>query len=124
MDIFFIEQADVTPKVSIDSDKGQIVITGKSLPEDSTAFFLPIENAIKEYISKAKQNTNIDLSLEYMNSSSQKRIIEILSLFEELINQQKVVNINWHYPDDDDDILDEGKDLAKVLQLPINFISM
>lgn len=124
MDIFHIEQAEVTPRVSIDSDKGHIVITGKSLPEDSTEFFLPVENAVKEYISKAKQNTNIDLSLEYMNSSSQKRIIEILSLFEELINQQKVVNINWHYPDDDDDILDEGKDLAKVLQLPINFISM
>jgi len=57
-----------------------------------------------------------------MNSSSQKRMIDLLSILQNLTQHGIKVNINWHYPEDDDDLLDEGKDLMRMLDKPINII--
>lgn len=119
-----IEQAEDLPGITVDPKKGFIEMVGKSLPEDAMVFFLPVEQAIKDYIASPKQETTIDLRLEYMNSSSQKRVVEILMLFEELKKVGLTVTINWHYPEDDDDILEEGKDLERMLKFHINFISL
>ncbi|PKP36473.1 MAG: nuclear pore complex subunit [Bacteroidetes bacterium HGW-Bacteroidetes-15] len=123
MSNFFIKQGEDTPEILIDFDAGLVEIAGKSLPEDSTSFYIPVENAVKEYISNPKPKTTINLRLEYLNSSSQKRILEILTLLEELIVKGFEVQVNWFYNPEDEDILEEGKDLAKMLKLPLNIIS-
>ncbi len=122
MSIFTIEKKEDTPEVLVDFENGTIKFTGKLLPEDSIAFFAPIDEQIKKYTESAKQNTTVDLKLEYMNSSSQKRMIDLLSLLQSLTQNGIKVNINWHYPEDDDDLLDEGKDLMRMLDKPINII--
>lgn len=123
MENFTIKQGEDTPEILIDFDAGLIEIAGKSLPEDSTSFYIPVESAVKEYISKPKSETTINLKLEYLNSSSQKRILEILTLIEELIKKGLEVRVNWFYNPEDEDILEEGKDLAKMLKMPLNIIS-
>jgi hypothetical protein len=123
MNNFTIKQGEDLPGVLINFDQGIIELVGKSLPEDSLTFYNPIEAAVKDYISNPQPTTTINLRLEYLNSSSQKRILEILSLFEAIVERGLQVEINWYFNQDDEDILEEGKDLAKTLTLPINFIS-
>lgn len=123
MNNFTIKQGEDLPGVLINFDQGIIELVGKSLPEDSLTFYIPIEAAVKDYIANPQPTTNINLRLEYLNSSSQKRILEILSLFEAVVELGHQVVINWYFNQDDEDILEEGKDLAKTLTLPINFIS-
>jgi hypothetical protein len=33
------------------------------------------------------------------------------------------MKINWHYPEDDDDIMETGDELTEHLELPVKFIS-
>ncbi len=122
MDIFFIKESEDLPGIKIDPNAGKLEFVGKSLPEDPTAFYIPVEEAVREYIKSPKPTTTIELRLEYLNSSSQKRILEILSLFEKIINDKTKVYINWYYPGEDEDILEEGRDIAKILKLQVNLI--
>ena len=122
MDIFFIKESEDLPGIKIDPNAGKLEFVGKSLPEDPTAFYIPVEEAVSEYIKSPKPTTTIELRLEYLNSSSQKRILEILSLFEKIINDKTKVYINWYYPGEDEDILEEGRDIAKILKLQVNLI--
>jgi len=122
MDIFFIKESEDLPEIKIDPNAGKLEFVGKSLPEDPTAFYIPVEAAVREYIKSPKPVTTIELRLEYLNSSSQKRILEILSLFEKIISDKTKVYINWYYPGEDEDILEEGRDIAKILKLPVNLI--
>ena len=123
MENFIIKQGEDTPEVIVDFDKGLIEINGKSLPEDSVLFYIPVEKAVNEYLSNPCKATTVNLRMEYLNSSSQKRILEILSLLEVLVEKDLKLTINWFYNQEDEDILEEGKDLAKMLKLPINIVS-
>lgn len=119
MGIFIIEQQEDTPQVLVDFDNGLVEFKGKSLPEDSTEFFRPVEKAIRKYLSQPQPTTKVSLQFDYLNSSSQKRMLEIVSLFEQLEQNGKLLEISWLYPDDDEDILDEGKEFARMLGLDI-----
>ncbi|MFP4557348.1 MAG: DUF1987 domain-containing protein [Bacteroidales bacterium] len=119
MGIFKIEQQEDTPQVSIDFDNGIVEFKGKSLPEDSTDFFRPVEDAVRKYLSEPQPTTIVSLQFDYLNSSSQKRMLEIVSLFEDLELNGKSLEVIWFYPDDDDDILDEGKEFARMLGMNI-----
>lgn len=123
MENFTIKQGEDTPEVLVDMARGLIEISGKSLPEDSVLFYMPVETAVKGYISNPNPVTKVNLRLEYLNSSSQKRILEILTLLEELIEKGLEVKIFWYYNQEDEDILEEGRDLAKMLKLPISIVS-
>ena len=111
-----------TPEVIVDFDKGVIEISGSSLPEDSVAFYHPILEVVKEYIENSKPKTVVNLNIKYLNSSSQKRMMELVSLLHVYHKQGNEIEVNWYYPEDDEDILDEGKDFAKLIALPMNFI--
>ncbi|HCX99159.1 MAG TPA: hypothetical protein DG754_03380 [Bacteroidales bacterium] len=122
MNIFRIDKEGDTPEVLIERNSGTISFTGKLLPEDSIAFFAPIEKQLKEYMSQPNQITTVNLRLEYMNSSSQKRVLGLLATLQSLTNHGLEVYINWHYPEDDEDLLDEGRDLSQMLEKPLNII--
>ncbi len=122
MSIFRISKQEDTPEVLFDRDEGTISFTGILLPEDSVEFFLPIEKEVKEYMSKPKKVTTVNLKLEYMNSSSQKRMLELLNTLQSLTETGLEVHVNWYYPEDDDDLLDEGRDLSRMLEQPLSII--
>lgn len=123
MDIFHLEEAEDTPEVMLNKQKGLLIISGKLLPEDSIEFFEPIEKWIREYAIQPNEKTTVNLKLEYMNSSSQKRIVEILNILKEMGNNGHDVEINWYYPEDDEDLFDEGEGFVKILGDSLNLIS-
>jgi hypothetical protein len=122
MEIFRIKQDEELPGVIIDYNQGLIEFSGKSVPEDPIAFFVPIDAAIKQYIANPQPTTTINLKIEYMNSASQKKVLEILAAFEKLTNKQHNITINWFYPEDDEDLREEGKELARILKTPLHVL--
>jgi hypothetical protein len=98
-------------------------ISGKSLPEDINLFYTPLEDAVIEYIKNPQTNTTINFDLIYLNSSSTKRILEIITYFELIFKQGFKVSINWFYGQYDDDMREEGEGFAVLTELPVNIIS-
>jgi hypothetical protein len=109
-----------TPYVSLDPETGKCEITGKSYPEDITAFYMHIVDWFEEYVYSGEKDLTLDMKLTYFNSASQKIYTEI---FEKLMDRKKFnVLINWYYAEDDDEILENGKIYQNLTELDFNFI--
>ena len=104
-----IESTEDTPEVVMDAKNGFILLAGKSYPEDVEKFFKPISNWVDEYLQSPKELTEIVFKLEYFNTSTSKKILEMLLNLETIVNDGKQLNVKWLYSDDDEDMKNAGK---------------
>lgn len=120
MEIFFTEANEDSPSILFDGDKGYLEIKGKSLPEDANVCYNQLHQMVKEYVKTPQPNTYINFRMEYLNSSSTKKILEIITLFEPLPNRGHRVEIKWFYNADDEDMLEEGEEFIRMTDLSIS----
>ena len=59
-----------TPAVKLDLKAKSLKIEGESYPEDVTAFYSPIMQAVHDYFNKGHDRLNVEIHLIYFNSSS------------------------------------------------------
>src|SRR5512138_1992105 len=81
----FIDPTDKTPQIDFNVLTGELIVSGKSIPENATAIFEPVYNWVTSYIKYPRQTTNLRLNLEYFNTASSiwlTRIVECLSKIE------------------------------------------
>ncbi len=104
MDDLFINNTESTPEINF-KRSGELSIKGKSLPEDPKKFYDPIFKWADKVCAK---NVRLDVHLEYVNTSSSKRIIEFIKTLD---NNQKIKKIvlNWFYEVDDLEMLEFGE---------------
>lgn len=121
MDNIVIKGTKDTPEVSFDFSKGLFLMKGRSLSENSFAFFTPIFSSAEAYFKKPLAITNFELQFEYLNSSSFKLIIDLLLLAKKMSTPENKVLVKWIYESDDDDILMLGEETARVVGLPFEF---
>jgi hypothetical protein len=112
-----------TPEIVL-SPQGIIRIKGRSIHENVTDFFEPIEDWISEYIAVPAEITSVDMNLEYFNSASAKVFIHILQKITYVSLKHKKFVFNWYYEEGDDDILERGEYFASVLDVRFNFIKL
>lgn len=113
---------DESPQIMFDPSRGILDIFGKSLPENISDFYSPLEQAVVEYIDDPQPETTISFDLVYLNSASTKRILEIICHFEKLYNSGGKVVFNWYYDQFDEDMRDEGEEFARLTDLPVKII--
>lgn len=119
MDKFLTEAGEDSPSILFDGEKGLIEIKGKSLPEDAILCYSQLHKSVKEYIQTPQPKTTINFRLEYLNSSSAKKILEIITLLEALPPKGFQVEIKWFYNADDEDMHEEGEEFKRMTDLPI-----
>jgi hypothetical protein len=112
-----------TPEILLNPN-GTILIKGRSIHENVTDFFEPVEEWITEYISAPAEVTSVDLSLEYFNSASAKVFIHLLQKISYVTLKRKKFVINWFYEEGDYDILERGEYFGSVLDIRFNFIKL
>lgn len=123
--ILSIERTRKTPKVYFDAIKGEGYLKGWSLPEDSTMFYKPIIDWI-EYLPEISHNKKFILhfDIEYYNTSSSKRFLDIFKQLERLYSNGFDIKINWYYEEDDEDNREGGEDYKSMLKVPVNLIEI
>ncbi|MDR1865163.1 MAG: DUF1987 domain-containing protein [Bacteroidales bacterium] len=120
-DVCIIEATPTTPYVSCDTAERSIKIRGRAIPENSTEFFHPVRCWIDAY-KKLNLPLRIDFQFEYFNTAVLKNVVKLLKSLEELYSAGTEVTINWYYETDDEDMLDEGQNLADIVKIPIHLI--
>jgi hypothetical protein len=112
-----IEATDCTPFVDFDFENHKLVLKGESYPENVSAFYGPVFEALQNYISLTKnQSVDVDVELIYFNSSSVKAIMNFLDMLEELAKEGNAVKINWYYEEDDETIMEFGEEFSEDLE--------
>ena len=122
MNTLTIEPTRVTPYVQMDIDKGIIEFKGRSSPEASLDFFLPILDNIKNEFSSNCDSIQANFAFEYFNTSSSKCLFDILKNLAKMEREGKDVEINWFYEGWDDDMKESGEDYEDVLGVKFNYI--
>ena len=121
MELVSLDSTKKTPEVLLDPE-GKIRIGGRSIPEDASKFYDFILNWVLEYVESPRDNTTVDIELEYFNSGSAKYVMQILRELSELHSSNRDLKVNWYYEEGDDDILERGEYYSSILDLEINFI--
>jgi hypothetical protein len=112
-----------TPEVILNPE-GIIRIRGRSIHENVTEYFAPVEEWISSYIQSPAEVTCVDINLEYFNSASAKVFIHILQKITYVTFKHKKFIFNWYFEEGDEDILERGQYFASVLDVPFNYVKI
>lgn len=116
MEALRIEETEDTPKVVLDPENNVFSISGRSLPEDSVAFYTPIFEWLQQYTEVAEKDMDFEFFMEYFNTSSAKQIAKVFLLLEKL-NDKIFVQVIWKCRKDDVDMASSGMRFSKLLNL-------
>ena len=124
MEKLTIEGSPKTPTIKFDPESGKLLIQGRSIPENSIEFYKPLVDSLEEYSGSPKSKTNVDIVLEYFNTSSSKCILDVFKKLEKINSDGSEVVINWHYEEDDEDMLEAGEDYQAIINIPFKMIEI
>ncbi len=111
MNSLVIQKTDSTPEISF-LQKGEMEITGRSLPEDVHKFYDPLIDWVK---GLTVENVKVKLMLEYLNTSSTKKILNLLIALDENVNINDI-DVSWYFEFDDLEMEDLGEIYASELK--------
>ena len=123
MNTIKIMGTDDTPTVILDAENEVFEISGRSLPEDVTAFYEPIIHWLEEYSSNPCAKTIFTFKLVYFNTASSKLLLDILMKLEQMHEDGKDILIRWYYPEDDEDMQEAGEEYADIVDVPFEQVS-
>ncbi|MGM0496894.1 MAG: DUF1987 domain-containing protein [Bacteroidota bacterium] len=123
MEPIILEATPETPGIILDKQNNHFKIEGKSFPEEARTFYNPIIEWLKEYAKNPNKKTELIVDMEYYNTASSKMLLEIFKTFKQIHKNGNEVEIHWHYPEDDEDMLEAGEDYEEILQIPFKYIS-
>jgi hypothetical protein len=104
MEDLFIKGTESIPMVSFKTN-GEIKLEGRALVEDAFKFFQPLINWAKEFNG---EELNIEINLEYFNTSVSKQLLDLFRIFDGNPNH-RVVNVKWLYEEGDDEMQESGE---------------
>ena len=124
MENLVIEGTPKTPTIKFQPEDGKLLIQGRSIPENSIEFYKPLIDALESYAGSPKEKTNVEIVLEYFNTSSSKCILDVFKKLEKINNEKDGVVINWHYEEDDEDMLEAGEDYQAIINIPFKMVEI
>ena len=99
-----------TPEIYYGGDE-KLLIKGRSMPEDVKVFYQPL----LDWAGAIQVGTlSVDFNLEYMNSSSSKKLLYVLKVLD-ANNYIKKLTINWFYEEGDEEALESGQIFEELL---------
>ncbi len=126
METLSLQGSPKTPTVEMSAENGIIEIKGRSIPENSIDFYRPVVEWLDAYAESPSSVTEVNIQLEYFNTSSSKCILDVFKKLETVFknNGEKGVTINWYYEEDDEDMLEAGEDYQSILKIPFKMIEL
>lgn len=124
MDSIKLDATDSTPEINLDANEGVIELKGRSIPENASSFYYPILDWINGYCDSPNEKTTFNFYLEYINSISQKMLVDILNKAKELKEKGSNIEVNWMYDEDDEEMLEEGEIFESKFNLEMNLMPM
>lgn len=124
MESIIREGTPKTPSIRFDAEQGIVEIRGRSIPENSTEFFKPLVDWLDQYSENPAKVTNVNIHLEYFNTSSSKCILDLFKKLEAIHKAKNEVIVNWYYEEDDEDMLEAGEDYESIIRIPFKLIEV
>jgi hypothetical protein len=119
-----IRETPKTPSVLFDPEQGLFEIRGKSIPENSNSFYMPLLLYVEKYGHNPARRTVLSVRFEFFNTSSSHRIHALFKRFERISQADSEVLIKWYCEKGDESMRDAGRDFRTILQVPFEIIEV
>jgi hypothetical protein len=125
-----IEKTSSSPKVIFDCNNNIFEISGESRPNDPAGFYGRILKWLDDfspYLESQKTCTEpvvFNMSFEYFNSSSAKYILDFCKKLGKIRAGGNKIVVRWHHKEDDEDMLEAGKEMSRLAKLPFENIQI
>jgi hypothetical protein len=117
----FLEPTDKTPMVDFNQLTGELILSGRSIPENTAKIYEPLLIWTQDYVKNAYATTNLRLNLEYFNTATSIWISKIIKTLCGIEDQEKVLFIHLYFNIEDFNSVDDVED--DIVQITNSFIS-
>lgn len=111
------------PDLIFSASTGEFVVTGQSLPENAILLYGPVLEWIEEYSKDPRDKTMLSFKMKYYNTASSKMFFSLIKRLNLIHKGGPEVEIEWHYQEDDEDMLDAGEYFRDLVDIPFKFIT-
>ncbi len=117
----YIEPAAKTPQVDFNHLSGELILSGRSIPENAAKLYDKVLKWVNEYVKNPRHTTNLRINLEYFNTSSAIWLAKVIESLCTIKNSEYTLIIHIYFSIDDYDNM-ETDDLKDELHPLINMI--
>ena len=105
---------------------GYIRLSGRSIPQNARQLYKICFDWVDQYIQDPARDTVVDLYFEYIDTSSIRCVVDILTKLSRIPENHTPmrIEINWYYEKDDEDSYDLGAYIQAHLKVPFNIIAI
>ena len=110
----FIEKTAKTPRIDFNQLTGELILFGKSIPENAAKVYEPLLAWIGDYVKSPRHTTNFRLDLEYFNTSSSIWLAKMVNALSKINEDDYVLFIHLYFDIEDFESMDmeELKDIV------------
>jgi hypothetical protein len=116
-----VEPTDKTPQIDFNQLTGDLILYGRSIPENAAKIYEPLLAWANQYINDARPVTNLRLNLEYFNTATSIWISKIIKTLCGIKNNESILFIHIYFNIEDFDSIEDVKD--DIIQLANVFIT-
>ncbi len=118
METLHIKPTEDVPEVILNRENEIFEISGMSFPEDVNTFYEPVLNWISLYARNPNPLTVFNFRFTYFNTATSKIILDILTIFEEMVEAGHNVVVRWSFAERDQDMLEAGEEFSEMVGVP------
>jgi hypothetical protein len=109
-----VEETNKTPEINLNLRTGELLFSGKSIPENAAKVYEPVLNWVSDYIQHARPTTNVRINLEYFNTASSIWIAKIIKELIKIKEPDYVLIIHLYVPLEDYNEMKEFDDVKEA----------
>jgi len=122
--MFFIKGTNTTPEIKISAADEFFEIKGNSNSSDINQFFDSVLEELNSQFKDFKSELICKFNLNIFNSSTYKKLIQILLFLNKKFNEGYKIKIEWYYQENDSDNKDSAKNLSDIFEFPFKMIEL
>jgi hypothetical protein len=117
-----IEPTEKTPQIDLNPLTGELILAGRSIPENATEVYEPVMAWVNEYVKTPKQTTNLRLNLEYFNTATSIWLAKIVKSLSNIEIPEAVLLIHLYFGIEEYDNMDV-EDIKDTLSHIVDIIN-
>lgn len=93
----YIEPTVKSPQIDFNPVTGELILSGRSIPENAAELYENLLNWVLEYSKNPRRTTNIRFNLEYFNTSSSIWLAKIMKALCSIKDSEYILMIHLYF---------------------------
>jgi hypothetical protein len=117
----YIEATPKTPHVDLNPVTGELIFSGKSIPENPAKIYESLVTWVQQYAKNPRKTTNLRLNIEYFNTASVIWLAKIIKALCAMKESENTLLIHLYFDIEEFDSM-ETEDLKETLSPVLDMI--